>query len=279
MQLSRAEIELETGIDFLGKQDYESAKKEIQKITKRYPEEGLTWLLMGDAFLLLNQLDKARVMHKKAVQLDMELWFPRMTSTLTREGTVYTILLGDRTGKTMDPNAEGKLRKSISFQRTLSMLALGLGLQVQSGITASLYSGLYRNVIETEIEEMKDAISIEPKFGIWRELAVSLELLDRHEEAIAAYASALKLDPRDRLSQRGLIRTSLFHRNGIKYALFSKNQYVVTQLEKLANVPEEKVLQARQKASEVITDIEIIQIAGNSCYVLAEYGVKKTDTS
>ncbi len=281
MILSEEEIALKEGIDHLGKFEHDLALKSFQKTAKQYPEAGIAWLFLGDVFLLLGEVKKAKAAHKKAVSFDSELWFPRLLNTPTPEGTEHRIMLGDYNGATITPGGATRLpREPIAFQRTLSLLSLGSGLQIQAGVVAASYNRLFNDVLEAEATRMKsDLDSDESKFGIWRELGTVLELQDRQDEAIAAYAKALALDPRDRLCQRGLIRTSLFKRNEIKYSTFAKHKVVEAQVQKFQEMESQIPEEARKKPSDIIKDIEIVQIAGNSDYVNKEFGKKDPTTT
>ena len=239
-------------------------------------EAGIVWLYLGDALLFLDRIKEAQEAHKKAAGFDDQLWFPRVQSAPAREGTAYVVLLGDFNGKTLIPGAGlASLNEPTSLERTLSLLSFGSGLQVQAGVMVTSYTEMYRKDLEAEVDKMKaELASDSTRFGLWRECAITLELLDRHEEAIEAYAKALTFDPRDRVCQRGLARTTLFKRNGIKYSRFPQRQQVLNEIQQMKEKDPQITEKPRQKPADVLRNIEIVQLTGNSGYVHKQHGKK-----
>jgi len=275
--LEESEIALKEGIEYLGNYKHDLALKEFQKVVKDHPEAGIAWLYLGDALLFLDKIEKAQAAHKKAVKYDGELGFPRMLSAPAREGMEHTVMFGDFNGKALSPGeAAIVIEEPIPLQRTLSLLSLGSGLQIQAGILASSYIELFGSLLEADISRMKaELVKDSSRFGLWREYAINLELMEKQDEAIEAYAKALTLDPRDRQCQRGLARTTMFKRNGIMYSRFAQHQTVIDDVKKMREKDPQVVERAKKKPADVLLSIEIVQITGNSGYVRKEYSKKK----
>ena len=95
MELAHEEIALRKGIESLGNFEIEKAVKAFQDTAKEFPEAGIVWLYLGDAFLLLHEIKKAKGAHKKSVGFDSELWYPRLINTPVAKGIEHRILFGE----------------------------------------------------------------------------------------------------------------------------------------------------------------------------------------
>lgn len=230
----------EEGLDLLGDLKLPEAKACFEEITQKDAKNGAAWMFLGDIYLLEGDFENSKAAHEKASKIDSSYGYPKIEAKTRRDDyaewkvklnkkhdakIMYGIPMGimfdfgNGPGSlTIGGNLEDKERVvfpadvNVNLGRTEVLLGLISPMYpVVGGMLASTGVSFGRYINE-EINERAPSLSEKGGFmkkgntDEWAKQGAAFEILDRIEEAARAYAGALKIDPKNDVAQRGLVK-------------------------------------------------------------------------
>lgn len=279
---------LDEGIHLLGKLETSSAVKCFEETTREDAENGVAWIFLGDLYLLDGKIEDAKTAHTRAEEIDSELNYPQVDA-IVRKGqaswhvrldqnlsakVIYQDTIGvmyefeNRTSFLTLSEPENKERivipsdADVKLGRTESLLALISPMYpVLAGMLASNLV-LFESMIREEIRKREASLGKDEDSDVWAEQGMALESIDQIDESALAYSNSLKINPRNRCAQRGILKVLARAKTGWKISNHMHHpiaQSMINQLSKFAQSPE--LSQFKRSTDFIISQNDILSLA------------------
>lgn len=267
--MSDLKKKFEEGLDFLGNLNLSEAKACFEEITQNDVKNGSAWMFLGDIYLLESDFENSKAAHEKASKIDSDYGYPKINVETRSDFAKWeiklnkkhdaTIMYNDKMGiffdygETKGPLTLGEKREEVVFRpnvkmklsRTESLIGLASPMYPIAGGMLAANAVSFEKFIKEDIDRRapnlrQGGFMKKGNADEWANQGIALEILDKIEDAAKAYAGALKIDPKNYVAQRGLVKCVNRSRTGWKIKSFVTHpiaQGTIQQYGQLANNP------------------------------------------